>query len=222
MSAASRKKSSKKDLRAEIEDGYWHYLLTEGRQPTSVYALTEQLGVSEGEFYKVASSFQALEASYWDRLVEETIAVLHDDPEYAGYPADQKLLAFFFTFISHAQQNRSRLVEFFPALGARCSSLKLMRLRFIQFARELVNQSVEEGTIADRKKISDYYPELLFEQFRAIVEFHRKDGSADFQDTDAFIEKTVRLGTDVARAGAFESAFDLGRFLLRRFAVPGK
>ena len=175
--------------------------------------------MEEAEFYLHAASFESLEAAYWDRLVVETIKALHDDDEYADYPCEQKILAFFYTFFVHTQKNRSRLIAFFPQLGC-YKTLKPMRHRFIEFAREVINQGVEDGTVADRKKLSEKYPELLFEQFRSIIEFHRKDQSDAFQDTDALIEKSVRFSADMAQAGTLESAFDLGRFLLRRLTLP--
>jgi len=214
------KSTSKKDPREELEKQYWHVLLTKGNRPSSVYAFTEEIGMEEAEFYKHAASFDALESGYWDRLVEETIKVLHEDEDYANYPGDQKMLAFFFTFFVHSQKNRSRLVEFFPRPG--CSkTLKPMRHRFIEFAKEIIEQGIEDGSIANRKKVSEKYPELLFEQFRSIIEFHRKDQSPEFQDTDALIEKSVRFSADMARSGTLDSAFDLGRFLMRRFTLPG-
>lgn len=213
------KSTSKKKAAEDLENQYWHVLLTTGKRPSSVYAFTQEIGMEESEFYQHAASFEALEAAYWDRLVEETIKVLHKDKEYADYPGDQKILAFFFTFFVHAQKNRSRLVVFFPRSGC-FKALKPMRKRFIEFAREIVQEGIEDGTIADRKKISEKYPELLFEQFRSIIEFHRKDQSDEFQDTDALIEKSVRFSADIARSGTLDSAFDLGRFLMRRLTLP--
>ena len=214
------KSTSKKNPKDELEKHYWHVLLTKGKRPSSVYAFTEEIGMEEAEFYKHAASFDALESGYWDGLVEETIKVLHEDDDYTDYPGDQKILAFFFTFFAHAQKNRSRLVEFFPRPG--CSkTLKPMRHRFVEFAKEIITQGIEDGSVADRNKVSEKYPELLFEQFRSIIEFHRKDQSPEFQDTDALIEKSVKFSADVARSGTLDSAFDLGRFLLRRFTLPG-
>lgn len=213
------KSTSSKKAAKDLEHQYWHLLLTTGKRPSSVYAFTQEIGMEEAEFYKHAASFEALEASYWDSLVEDTIKVLHKDDEYADYPGDQKILAFFYTFFVHAQKNRSRLVEFFPRPGCG-KTLKPMKKRFIEFAREIIEQGIEDGTIADRKKLSEKYPELLFEQFRAIIEFHRKDQSKEFQDTDALIEKSVRFSADVARSGTLDSAFDLGRFLMRRLTLP--
>lgn len=217
--AKAAKDASTTKSGAELEKQYWHELLTTGKRPSSVYAFTQAIGMEEADFYQHAASFEALEAAYWDRLVAETIDVLHQDKEYADYSCDQKTLAFFYTFFLHAQKNRSRLVEFFPRPGC-FKTLKPMRHRFIEFAREVINEGIEDGSIADRKKLSEKYPELLFEQFRGIIEFHRRDQSDEFQDTDAFIEKSVRFSADIARAGTLESAFDLGRFLIRSLTVP--
>ena len=219
MKTDTQPTSDKPALSKEIlVDRYWHILLTEGKRPQSVYAFAQSIDIDEAEFYKHASSFESIESGYWDSLVEETIGVLYEDSDYTDYPSEQKILAFMFTFFLHAQKNRSRIVKFFPRPGCN-SALKPMRKRFIEFATQLIAQGVEEGSIADRKNLTDKYPQLLFEQFRAIIEFHRKDHSEEFQDTDALIEKSVRLGADVARSGSLDSAFDLGRFLLRKFTI---
>ncbi len=215
MAKASKKKPFTKD---DLEHHYWHIILTHGKRPVNVYAFVQELEIEETEFYKHVASFEALEARYWERLVEESIAVLGDDDDYADYSSDQKLLAFFYTFFQHAQKHRSRMVEFFPSPG--CSKvIKPMRKRFLHYAKEIVGQGLEEGSVADRKNLTDKYPQLMFEQFRSIIEYHRKDQSEEFQDTDALIEKSVRLGADIARAGTLDSAIDLGRFLLRRLTV---
>ena len=202
-----------------IEDEYWRYLLTHGERPKSVFAFTDHLGIPEGDFYEVATNFDSLEGAYWESLVRETMDVLAADEDYATYSSEDKVLAFYYTFFSHAQKNRSRLVEFFPKFERSCGKLKGMKKAYMEHAKEIIQQGIQDGTIADRKKLSDMYPALMFDQFRGIIEFHRKDNSAEFQDTDAFVEKTVRFGADMVRGGTVESAFDLGRFILRRFTV---
>lgn len=214
----AKKKQAKGLTRETLEKKYWHTLLTTSKRPASVYAFADDIGIEEGEFYEHATNFEALEASYWASLVEDTIAVLHDDKDYQEYPSDQKLLAFFYTFFAHAQKNRSRLVEFFPRPGC-MKTLKPMRKKFIEFAEVVIQQGRADGDIADRKQLTERYPALLFEQFRSIIEFYRRDQSDEFQDTDALIEKSVRLGADVARAGTLDSAFDLARFLLRKITL---
>ena len=217
MNNATKTDKTKKS--PDLDSSYWHFLLTEGERPKSVYAFTQELGIEEADFYQHAASFEALEAKYWESLVAETISVLDDDEDFSNYPSDQKLLAFFYTFFAHAQKNRSRLVSFFPRPGC-YQSLRPMRHRFVEFAKNIIAGGLEDGSIADRKKLTEKYPQILFEQFRSLIEFYRKDQSENFQDTDAFIEKSVRFGADIARSGTLDSAFDLGRFLLRRFTLP--
>lgn len=203
----------------KLEAEYWHILLTEGKRPSSVYAFVKTVEMEESDFYRHAANFEALEAAYWLKLIEDTIETLGEDEEYPDYTCEQKLLAFFYTYFLHAQKHRSRMVGFFPAPGC-IKGIAPMRQRFIEFAREIIAQGVADGSVADRKKLTDKYPQLLFEQFRSIIEFYRRDQSQSFQDTDALIEKSVRFGSDMARAGTLDSAFDLGRFLLRRFTLP--
>ena len=153
MAKASKKKPFTKD---DLEHHYWHIILTHGKRPVNVYAFVQELEIEETEFYKHVASFEALEARYWERLVEESIAVLGDDDDYADYSSDQKLLAFFYTFFQHAQKHRSRMVEFFPSPG--CSKvIKPMRKRFLHYAKEIVDQGLEEGSVADRKNLTDKY-----------------------------------------------------------------
>ncbi|GAA5494397.1 hypothetical protein Rhal01_00558 [Rubritalea halochordaticola] len=200
-----------------IEDAYWRYLLTEGKRPASVFAFCEHVGLDEGGFYESYAGFEAIEASYWKRLIEETLEVLEKDEDYAEYPAEQKLLAFFYTYFAHVQKHRSRLVSYFPRPGlAGMKVLQPMRNRFLEYAKGIVSEGLSEGTLADRKKLTEYYDRMMFEHFRVIIEYYRNDQSEGFADTDAFIEKTVRLAVDGARAGVLDSALDLARFMMRK------
>lgn len=206
--------------RGAVEDAYWAFLLKKGRRPASVFAFADKVGIEEGAFYAFYAGFDALESAYWKRMVVETIAVLNEDEDYAGYAAQQKLLAFFYTFFSHVQGNRSRLVEYFPKPGL-CGMkvLQPMRNVFLDFAKSVVQAGLADGTLADRKKLTDYYDRAMWEHFRMVIEFYRNDSSEGFQDTDAFIEKTVKLAIDGASAGVLDSAIDLARFMLRKLPI---
>ncbi|MGJ8657673.1 MAG: hypothetical protein ACSHX6_14595 [Akkermansiaceae bacterium] len=202
------------NVRDELQTAYWKYLLTEGERPKSVYAFMDALGREEAEFYESYANLEAVESGYWQATVDETIKVLEGDADYAEYSADQKLLAFFFTYITHIQGSRSRFVGFFPRpVGGNSGILKGMSDRFREFAKGIVGEGVQQGIFADRKKLLEYYDRFIFMHFLGIIHFYIKDSSVDFQDTDAFIEKSTHFGIQSAAHGVLESGFDFVRFM---------
>ncbi|MGJ8672255.1 TetR family transcriptional regulator C-terminal domain-containing protein [Rubritalea sp.] len=218
---AKKKQAARKIPTAEsIEGFYWDHTLTEGERPKSVYAFCKKFDLTEGEFHTRYSSFESLEARYWQSTVDDTVAVLIADDDYAEYSTHQKLLAFYYTFFSHIQNHRSRITECFPHLQQLTpSSLKGMRASFTSWADELIQEGIANGEIADRKKLNELYAKGLFEQLRFLIDYYRKDTSESFQDTDALIEKSVRFFVDSAHSGVLDSALDLARFMLRRIQL---
>ena len=198
----------------DLQNAYWKHLLLKGERPKSVFALMDSLQREEADFYQSYASLEALESAYWQSTVDETIAVLTADEDYADYPADQKILAFFFTYITHIQGNRSRFVGYFPKpkMGIP-HSIKGMKHSFQTYAKEIVNEGVSQGVFADRKKLLEYYDHFIFMHFLAIIHFYIKDNSIDFQDTDAFIEKSTNFAIQSAAHGVLESGFDFVRFI---------
>jgi hypothetical protein len=198
----------------DIQEAYWKHLLLTGERPKSVYAFMASMEREEAEFYESYTSLEAIESAYWQATVDNTIEVLEKDEDYAAYPADQKLLAFFFTYITHIQGNRSRFVGYFPEhCMSKPSSLKWMENSFKAYAKNIVSEGVQQEVFADRKKLLEYYDRFIFMHFIAIIHFYIKDSSKDFQDTDAFIEKSCQFAFQSAAQGVLESGFDFVRFM---------
>ncbi len=203
--------------KCELQDRYWKYLLTKGERPKSVFAFMEHLELEEATFYESVPGFDALENGYWLSTVTDTIEVLENDDDYADYPADQKLLAFFYTYITHIQKHRSRFVQYFPKMsGLTSNALKQMKESFSNFANGIVQEGVQQGIFADRKQLLEYYDRFIWAHFLAIIHYYIKDQSESFQDTDAFIEKSVNLGVQSAAHGVLESGFDFVRFMVAK------
>jgi hypothetical protein len=55
----------------------------------------------------------------------------------------------------------------------------------------------------------------LWLQFTAIFKFWIKDDSPNLESTDAFIEKTVQLSTEISNSLPLESIIDYGKFILK-------
>jgi len=201
--------------RNEIEEKYWEFRLTRGVEFSNVFAFCREIGIAEAEFYESFASLEAIESEYWRGTVSRTVEILGADSDYASYDVEQKLLAFFYTYISVVQKHRSRLVECFPSVGG-MRKLTKMRREFVVFAEKLIQEGVSIGEIADRKKLTSLYAPAMFEQLRVVLEFYKRDQSSGFEDTDAFIEKTVRLGMETAKTGVFEAGLDFARFIIGR------
>jgi len=202
--------------KTEIQDAYWKYLLLEGSHPNSVFAFMHSLNKEESAFYEYYPDLESIETGYWESTIHDTIEVLEKDEDYEAYSVDQKLLAFYFTYINQIQVSRSRFTHYFPKpkMGKEFpKSLKGMKDGFKKYASDLVNKGIEQELLADRKQFTEQYDRFLFMHFLAVIDFYLKDKSKDFQDTDAFIEKSTHFAVQAASRGFLDSGLDFLRFI---------
>lgn len=217
--STSKKKSTSSDL--DVAGRYWDHLLEYGTQPASVFKFCKDLGIKEGEFYREYGSFEAIEARFWESTVVDTIKTLDSDEETAGYDARQLLLAFYFTYFEIVLDHRSKFLARFPCLSARgrVGNLKGFQGAFEDFAKRVIELGKAEESVVDFKQYNSIQEKGLYPQFRLLIDFYLKDTSQGFEDTDAFIEKSVRFFFDAARFPIVESTIDLLRFLVPRLGA---
>lgn len=91
--------------------------------------------------------------------------------------------------------------------------LKAFRKTFLQFVNDLINQGRQSGDVASRPYLEKTYPQLFWLHFCFLLIFWMNDGSADFEQTDAAIEKSVNLAFDLIGKSAVDSALDFAKFL---------
>lgn len=214
MATTKNPKKSKAAARS-LEDAYWESVLEHGQVPTSVYHFCKEQGIEEAEFFRKYGSFEAIEKNFWEGLVRETVEVIDADPEAAGYDARQLLLAFYFTFFEGLLSCRSRFLLRFPgATDLRGNVLAGVRQAFDAFAERVIAKGREEGSIAKAGPLDKLIDKGLWPQFLFLLDFHKRDTSAGCEDTDALIEKSVRLFFEASRLPVFEAALDLVKFLV--------
>ena len=199
----------------DILTAYTEHLREHGRPPESVYRFCKGLGIEEREFFEQYSSFDAVESAVWEQMLSRVIGAIVAGPEWASFSARQRLLTFLFAFTEEALGQRSLFLLRFHELSpvARPAWLRSFEARFKDFAAEIIAHGRENREIADRGRLTDAYPQVLYVHFRSVIDFWVKDDSRQFERTDAFIEKTVSLAFDVIRTQAIDTAFDLLRFL---------
>jgi AcrR family transcriptional regulator len=195
--------------------GFRDHVGRHGHPPASVIVLCEPLGLAERDFYAEFGSLEALESAFWEDLFTKTLAAAESGPEWEGFSARQRMLAFLFAFLEKSLDVRTVLLFRFRHLSplANPDWLRGLERRFKDWANELVKQASASGEIAERGRLSGLYPSALYLLLRSVIDFNVKDTSARYERSDAFVEKSVNLAFDLLRTQAVDSAFDLLRFL---------
>lgn len=217
---ATSKSTAKKpgrDPGKELKEKYKEYILMHGEVPKSVFLFAKELGMREEEFYNYFGSFEGIESAIWLDFMEETVSALKNEKVYDAYTSRERLLAFFYTlierlkkdrsYVKYTVENRMSKPEITP------SFLRKFRDSFTHYVEELIKEGFEKGEIVKRPVISDRYKHGLWVQLVFVIGFWLRDDSANFQNTDAAIEKSVNLAFDFMGEGPLEKMIDFAKFL---------
>lgn len=209
-------KGEEPGLRAKILAAFAAHMEEEGKAPRSVVKFCREIGIAEAVFYRHFSSIQSVEKAFWRDWMAGVIEVVESGAEWGEFAARERYLAFLFALMQSAAQRRSLLLERFQDVAplSHPAAFEGMRSAFLEFAQRIVDHGIASGEIAERRSLENLYPGILYAHLRWVIDYHLKDESEEFERTDAFIEKTVRLAFELFRAQAFDSAADLLRFLL--------
>ena len=204
-----------------IKQAYLAFILNEGHPPASVFKLTQQLGLSEQEFYKYYPDFDAIDRELWADFGQQARTTAAAEPVWEGYGSREKLLAFYYTLLEILKKNRSyalmslrRSLNRMPALTPRV--LDNFRQDFEIFVSDLLRHGRASGEIASRPLVEDGYPRFFWQQVLFVLGFFAKDDTVNFERTDAAVEKAVTLSFDLVGRNTLDSAVDFVRFLVRR------
>jgi len=213
MAAKSQKQPE--DFSKKIIAQYMDYVLTENKQPASIYAFTKNLGIPENEFYKHFTSFTDIDAKIWQNAAENTINSLMQSAEYAEYNTREKVLGFFYTLQEALNANRSYFIYSLKEGKPFYKNLKDFKDQIENFAKQAIQQGLADNELEDRKLISEKYYNAVWLNTMFILNFWMNDTSKNFEKTDAAIEKSVNLMLELMGKSALDSMLDLGKFLFQ-------
>ncbi len=216
---ATKKSKPKSNLGAsaeKISKVYVVYVLTEGKEPASVFKFCKDAGISEDEFYKHFASFDALVKSIWKGYAEKTIQRLQSDKSYSTFSAREKILTFCFALAEVLKSDRSFILYKLKAITNPVmmpSFLNGFKATFEEWITGVLNDGKNSGEVAKRPFVDQRYHNLFWLHLMFIVQFWSKDESTNFENTDAAIEKSVNLAFDLIGKGVLDNAIDFGKFL---------
>ncbi|MEY4040662.1 MAG: hypothetical protein RL233_193 [Bacteroidota bacterium] len=207
-------------MKNQIVSEYVKYCLKSGHAPANVFLFCETLNLTESEFYNHFSSLEKVEeyvlVSRWETIAANFAA----DEQFASYSITEKMLTLHFAFIESVREIRSYLLWKYQDWKNPMDQIKgLMGLRsaFQATVSPLLDAASISGEVPDRKVISKLNVEALGMNLAFVLHFWLKDDSADFERTDACIEKSVQLTMDFVSRNAVDKLFDLGKFLFQGF-----
>lgn len=202
----------------KILKAYLSYIESHNERPASVLLFAQSIKLTEADIYTYYGTWGALEADLFKSFMTEAISALEKSKEFEGFSSREKTLSFFFTWIGKMQEHRS-LVKFVdnqdPILCLGQDYLKSTKPEFIPFARKIIKTGIEQDEIADRWLVTRTYRQVLWGKAVAIYNFWLRDGSANFEKTDAFIEKSINFWFDLIQPNALDSGFDLAKFVVK-------
>ncbi|MDX2190163.1 MAG: TetR family transcriptional regulator C-terminal domain-containing protein [Bacteroidota bacterium] len=203
-----------------IRNKYIEYVLEQGHKPNSVFSFAKSLGMEETDFYTFYSSFEAIESEFWKSTFDEALEKLAKDKTYKGYGSKDKLLTFYFVWIAILRNNRSYVLSFKDAkiksIALTNASLSAFKTAFLEYASQLVKEGTETKELKERKFISDKYHYGLWIQTMFVLNYWVNDNSANFEMTDAAIEKAVNLSFKLLADNTLDNVIDFGKFLFQK------
>jgi hypothetical protein len=203
----------------QILEAYKKYWLENGQKPASVYFFCKTLDYNETEFYTQYNSLEAIEKDVWLDIFHATLSQLENDEIYKNYSAKEKLLAFYFLWVQKLKENRSYLLlqkDKFKLSDLKNDTLETFRKAFYDYTDNLVKSGYETREIKERKFISDKYAYGFWLQALFVLKYWIDDTSANFEMTDAAIEKAVDLSFRLMGDNTLDSLFDFGKFMLTK------
>jgi AcrR family transcriptional regulator len=218
MEATKKNKTKKSTSSADskIKQVYRDYLLTEGKKPASVFKFCKDNGMTEDEFYQHFGSFEALEKSIWQGYIETTRKRMVADEAYVQFTSREKILTFYFSLAELLKSDRSFVLHQLKSVKNPSVTpifLKGFKASFEEWIDGVLNEGKGTGEIAKRPFIDTRYNILFWMHLMFILQFWSHDDSANFEKTDAAIEKSVMLAFDLIGKGVLDNAIDFGKFL---------
>lgn len=212
------------ETRQRIEEAYIDHLREHGRPPVSVFRFCKDLEVEERDFFSEFPHFDAVESSFWGRLVDRVAEAASVREGWDGYNARQKFLSFLYLFQEELLAYRSLFLLRFHGKPSMMTppNLKGLEDGFRAFVKPVLDAGRENGEIAKRGRLDKLQAGGLYLHLRSVIDFALKDDSKGYERTDAYIEKSTSVVFDALATQTLDSALDLVRFLLPAMKGSGK
>ncbi|MEO0895467.1 MAG: hypothetical protein AAFY71_03535 [Bacteroidota bacterium] len=201
-----------------IAEPYLAYLKTNGHRPTTVFQFMQGLEKEETEFYESYNSFDALDKAVFQQFFDDIMASLSADETYTQYDAGQQLAAVYYTWFEKLKLERSLVKvmnKYDTGFFWDTNYTDGTEEQFKATVKNILDDGIDNGQVADRWFVNDWYPQLFWNQARYILHVWLHDNSKEFSRTDATIEKLVRFSFDLIQPNFIDSGWDFTQYIFK-------
>ena len=204
--------------RDKIVSMYMQYKLENAEKPKSLYQFAKDNGFEEKEFYSFFGTFESMEKEIFKIFLENTLALIKNDPSYPSYDMKSKMLSFYFTFFELLSANRSYVLMSLKEHQNQLKNLmqlSSLRTEFKNYVSEITTDEVRIQFEKLQKFQEKTIQESAWIQLLLTLKFWIEDASPAFEKTDIFIEKSLKASFELMNIAPLESLIDLGKFLFK-------
>ncbi|XOV66429.1 MAG: TetR/AcrR family transcriptional regulator [Fluviicola sp.] len=208
----------------QILSAYSDFLLEHQEQPKSMHHFAKHLELSEQDIYSHFASFEAMERSILAHFVENARDLTMEQAKNDDAFQEQRtqMVTFYLTFVEVLKANRS-LVQLLLPKGKdqlrAWKNLKSAKRVFLAYV-QMLDIKIEALSFIPSDKVKEKTLEVAaWSQFHTILAFWMNDDSADFERTDIFIEKSLKLSFEISDSTILQSFVDLGKFVTQHEEV---
>jgi len=205
--------------KANIRKQYRQYVAEMGKRPKWLFRFLEYAQLEQELFESYYLTLADLEADIWDDVAQQVAAILRKDSEYPAYSSAEKLLSYYFTLLQTLSEHQATfegMISSSRTWGVLPQYLRQFRDHYLNYIGLLVEEGIEEGSIASRFTLSNYYKRGLWWQCLFILNYWSDDTSTEKSASDEAVERAVVLSFELMGHNAVDSTIGLGKFLLKK------
>ncbi len=202
-------------MKEEISAKYVRHVLEKG-EPKNVFKFCEYAGISEKDFYNLFGSLDVLRSEILSAIFHKVHHIIKDDEEFKAYSAPEKLLAFYFTWFQELAALRSYLLHVNEKYRFKFERMFQRQLHDLFFSFVSKHEIIPATSAITSKipMVDTVYEKGFWMQFLLLNRIWINDASPAFTDTDAAVEKSVKLTFELLNVDLLDSMVDFGKFMI--------
>lgn len=202
--AGGRRAQNKEATRQSIVTAALDLFERKGFEATTTREIAKAAGVAEGTVFNYFETKDDIALHFFETEVDHAIAAVRADAALQGAPLEEKLFALIHSQIEFLAPYEGFIGAAFVRALRPSSKLALspraleLRARYLDFVQDLIEESLPKRRA---RQLSWIAPQAFWIYYLGVLLYWLHDGTPGKQNTLAFLDRSLRLGTTFLREG---------------------